>query len=303
VAALADPSPASLDAAAAAAPLARRAESLAGLLGLDLDGLVIATPSALHAEQAITALGRGVAVFCQKPLARSAPETRRVIDAARRANRLLQVDLSYRFTDAFARIAASINAGDLGHIYAADLTFHNAYGPDKPWFKDPAQSGGGCMIDLGVHLIDLALLALGGPRVDMVTSRLFCKGRPLSEPRIEVEDYAVAELSTESGAHIRLACSWWLHAGRDAVIEANFHGAKAGASLHNVGGSFFDFRADLFRGTSAHTLAEPPDAWGGRAITAWAEQLARSPRFDPAIESVYAVAQVLDSIYGRGPHR
>jgi predicted dehydrogenase len=49
-------------------------------------------------------------------------------------------------------------------VRAVDLTFHNAYGPDKPWFYDPAQSGGGCVMDLGVHLVDLALWTLGWPK-------------------------------------------------------------------------------------------------------------------------------------------
>src|SRR4051812_18581922 len=72
--AIADPSPEMAQAAAALAPGAACVEGLDGLLGLDLDGLVIATPSALHAEQSITALERGVAVFCQKPLGRTAAE-------------------------------------------------------------------------------------------------------------------------------------------------------------------------------------------------------------------------------------
>ncbi|HET9730647.1 MAG TPA: Gfo/Idh/MocA family oxidoreductase, partial [Acidimicrobiia bacterium] len=74
------------------------------LLDHDLDGIVIATPSALHAEQAIAALERGVAVFCQKPLARTVDETRRVVEAARAADRLLGVDLSYRHTAAMCAI-------------------------------------------------------------------------------------------------------------------------------------------------------------------------------------------------------
>ena len=77
------------------------------------------------------------------------------MDAAREADRLLGVDLSYRHTEAVRRIKALIDDGRLGDIFAADLVFHNAYGPGKPWFFDKNQSGGGCVIDLGVHLVDL----------------------------------------------------------------------------------------------------------------------------------------------------
>ena len=147
---VADPSAECRDAALALAPAARPAATLNDLLDLDLDGLVIATPSAQHADQAIHALEAGVSVFCQKPLGRSVRETAAVVQAARRADRLLAVDLSYRFTAGMQRIRELVREGALGQVFACELVFHNAYGPDKPWFYDPALSGGGCVMDLGV---------------------------------------------------------------------------------------------------------------------------------------------------------
>ncbi|MFY0581591.1 Gfo/Idh/MocA family protein [Cystobacter fuscus] len=126
-------------------------DSLEALLDLGLDGVVIATPSAFHAEQSVRALERGVAVFCQKPLGRTQEEVRRVVDAARAADRLLGVDLSYRFTTGMRRLRECIQSGALGDIHAVNLVFHNAYGPDKAWFYDPRLSGGGCVMDLGIH--------------------------------------------------------------------------------------------------------------------------------------------------------
>jgi hypothetical protein len=98
---------------------------------------------------------------------------------------------------------------------------------------------------------------------------------------------------------VRLACSWRLHAGRDAVIEAAFYGTEGGAALKNVGGSFYDFTAERYRGTASETLAGPPDSWGGRAAADWALRLAAGERFDPAVERLVAVAEALDRIYGR----
>jgi predicted dehydrogenase len=273
VAAVADPA---LDGALA---------SLDELLDLPLEGIVIATPSALHAEQAVAALERGLAVFCQKPLGRTAAEARAVVEAARAADRLLAVDLSYREAAAFRAAQDVVRSGELGELVAADLAFHNAYGPDKPWFYDRALAGGGCAIDLGIHLVDLALWTLGRERFESVTSRL------VGEP---VEQYAAAQLD-----EVRLACSWNLHAGRDAVIEASFYGSDGAVSVRNVGGSFYDFRCDRFRGTARETLVEPPDEWGGRAICAWARRLAAGDRFDPAAEEHVRVAETLDRIYGR----
>jgi predicted dehydrogenase len=247
---MADASEAALESARQHALGCDVASSLEELLDAQLDGIVIATPSAMHAAQAIEALERGVAVFCQKPLARTASETRRVVDAARAADRLLGVDLSYRFTEGMQRIRQLVRGGELGSIYAVDLVFHNAYGPDKPWFFDPRLSGGGCVIDLGIHLVDLALWTLDFPRVVRATSRLFSRGEPLRDARSEVEDFAEARIDLDCGTAVRLACSWNLPAGRDAVIEASFYGTGGGAAMRNVDGSFFDFRAERFRGTA-----------------------------------------------------
>lgn len=296
VAAICDPSEECLADARALAPEAQVAPSLDAMLALGLDGVVIATPSALHAEQSIAALRAGAAVFCQKPLGRSAPETQAVIDAARAADRLLGVDLSYRHTQGMQAIATLVRDGSLGEVFAVDLTFHNAYGPGKPWFFDPAQSGGGCVIDLGVHLVDLALWTLGFPEVADVQATLLAGGRPLQPG--QVEDYATARF-TAGGADVRLACSWNLNAGRDAVIEAAFYGTRGGAALRNVAGSFYDFTAQHFTGTHARTLAEPPDSWGARSAAIWAQQLAVSPGFDPDSERLVQSADVLDRIYGR----
>lgn len=281
------------------APEARRVASFDELLSLDLDGVVIATPSALHADQAIRALQAGKAVFCQKPLGRTAAEVEAVLDTARRVDRLLGVDMSYRFTDGVTKIRDLVASGDLGVIHAVDLTFHNAYGPDKPWFYDPVLSGGGCVMDLGVHLVDLALWMLAPATVLDVSADLFAEGRPLTHPEGRTEDFALATLRLDTGAVVRLACSWRLPAGQDAVIAAEFYGAGGGAAFRNVDGSFYDFTAERFRGTARERLASPPDAWGGRAAADWARRLACGGRFDPAAADVLATAQVLDRIYGR----
>lgn len=278
------------------APDAEFVGSIEALLESDVDAVVIATPSALHARQAISALEAGKAVFCQKPLGRSAAEVDAVIAAARAADRLLGVDLSYRHTEAMRHITRLIGSGTLGRIFAVDLTFHNAYGPDKPWFYDPEQSGGGCVIDLGVHLVDLALWTLGFPPVVDVDARLSRSGHPLAKG--EVEDYASVHFKAGE-VEVRLVCSWRLHAGREAVIEAAFHGTEGGAALRNVDGSFYDFTAEHFQGTSATRLVGPPDEWGARSAAVWASQLARSNRFDAAAHQFAHSAEVLDRIYGR----
>lgn len=294
-AAICDPSEDCARSAQELAPGAAVVPSLDAMLALGLDGVVIATPSALHAAQSIAALQAGAAVFCQKPLGRSAAEAAAVVDAAAAADRLLSVDLSYRRTAAAEAIAPLVRGGALGRVFAADLVFHNAYGPDKLWFYDRAQSGGGCVMDLGVHLVDLALWLFGFPQVTAVSSHLLAGGDPLIEGG--VEDYAVAQIQLADGPLVRLACSWRLPAGQEAVIEASFYGTDGGASLRNLGGSFYDFEARRLDGTASQVLASPPDAWGGRAAADWARQLAQAPGFDPAARHLVDVSRVLDRIY------
>jgi len=297
--AVADAAPEARAAALELTPGAASAESLEQVLdlGLDLDGVVIATPSALHAAQAELALRRGLHVFCQKPLGRTARETRAVVQAARAADRRLGVDFSYRFTRALQAVRDVLP--ELGRVYAAELTFHNAYGPDKPWFYDPSLSGGGCVIDLGSHLADAALWLLGFPKVLAVHSRLFSGGELLAADPGRVEDHAVVELELERDCVVQIACSWNLSAGQDAVIGARVYGTAGGVAMSNVAGSFYDFVTERFDRTRRRTLVAPPDEWGGRAIVDWASGVQERPHFDPAAEELERVAEVVDRIYGR----
>jgi predicted dehydrogenase len=261
--------------------------SLKELLELDLDGVVIATPSALHAEQAVTALAAGVPVFCQKPLGRNAAEAAGVVDAAQRADLLLGVDFCYRHSGPARALQAELCS--LGDIYAVELAFHNAYGPDKPWFYDPALAGGGCLLDLGIHLVDLALWLLEPAEVVRIDSHLLHHGGHA------VEDYAIAFLGLSSGIAVSLACSWNLPIGRDCVLEASIYGSQGGARLRNAGGSFYHLQAERLQGTRAAPLVQPGEDWGGNALAAWIAHLGQG--FDPELERVLDVHRIIDRIY------
>jgi predicted dehydrogenase len=295
--AICDPNPDMAGEGQKLAPEAALVSSLDELLALAPDGVVIATPSALHAEQSIAALNAGAAVFCQKPLGRNATEVEAVLDAARKADRPLGVDLSYRHTAAMQAIRDLVRSDQLGRVFAADLVFHNAYGPGNAWFYDPKLSGGGCLIDLGVHLVDLALWLFDFPEVVSVHGRTLKEGRaPAAD---EVEDFALGEIELANGTTLRIACSWNLSAGQDADIRATFYGTRGGAEMRNENGSFFDFVADRFRGRNRERIAGYPDEWGGRAAAEWVEKLASGERFEGSTTGLVQTAQVLDRLYGR----
>jgi predicted dehydrogenase len=183
-----------------------------------------------------------------------------------------------------------VRSGAPGAIYAADLVFHNAYAPDNAWSADPALAGGGCMIDLGIHLLDLARWILGPCEVRVLASTFH--GAPL-------EDFAAAHLELESGVLLRLACSWRLHAGCDCVFEITFYGTDGAVSMRNLGGSFFDFTAERLDGAQTTVVVEPPDDWGGRVLLDWARRVGDGGRFDSAAEEYVHVHELIDRIYGR----
>jgi predicted dehydrogenase len=297
VAALVDSDPERLRSAALAHPRAATASSIDALLESDVDAVVIATPNGLHAQQAIACLERGLAVFCQKPLATTLVDVERVVAAARHSDSLLGIDFCYRHIEGMHELRRRVLGGAIGEVVAVDLIFHNAYGPDKCWCQDRQLAGGGCLLDLGVHLLDLALWVQGMPPTERVRSRLFSRGEPVQGRDGSLEDLAHAEFFQANGAIVRLACSWHAHIGRPADIQMSIVGSRGGASWSNVDGSFYDFNVDLFQGTSVERLGTSRDHWGTRALRAWLEQLRTDNHFDASAEHIIRSAALIEEVY------
>jgi predicted dehydrogenase len=294
--------PAPGDAATDIALLAPRAavvRSFDELLAAGVEGVLISCPTAARVEQAIAAAERGIAVFCQRPVGRDAAETRRVIAAARRANVLLGVDMSLRLTDAMRILRSTVQAGELGDIYAVDLVYHNANGPAHEWARNVTLSGGGCVMDSGISMIDIALWTLGFPRVTGVTSRLFARGERIEAGSLAAEDYATALIELDTGVTVNMSSAWNLPIGQNARIAATFYGTEGGGTLRNINGSYYDFISELFHGTHRHALTTQPDNWLGRAEMLWADGVARGDHYDPWVEGVADVATVVDRILGK----
>jgi predicted dehydrogenase len=298
VAALVESDATRLSSAAEAFPGAIATQDLEAILDADLDGVVIATPNGLHAQQAIACLERGIPVFCQKPLATNLADVERVVAAARSADRLLGIDFCYRHVGGMHELRRRLQAGEIGDVLAVDLTFHNAYGPDKSWCQVRRLAGGGCLMDLGVHLLDLSLWLQGMPPTERVRSRLFAQGAPV-QAGDAVEDLAFAEFIQANGAIVRLACSWHAHIGQGAIIQIAIAGTRGGALWSNIDGSFYDFRLDLIHGTNRERLdgRDDSDDWGPRALQAWIEQLRTSNRFDPEADDIIRSAALIEEVY------
>jgi predicted dehydrogenase len=208
-------------------------EAYADLLDVPaLDAVLICTPNHLHAAQAQLALGRGKHVLVQKPLALSVADARATISAATDAARLLFVDYTYRFLATMTALREALGSGQ--HVRAMRAVFHNIYGPgqEKRWFFDPATSGGGALIDLGVHLIDLGLW-LAQPSTVMLDSA------DLSDAD-SVERSAVLHMRLDT-VPFQVAVSWNAPRPQTEIsLEVDTEGGVL--RWENVAGSFFHFR-------------------------------------------------------------
>ncbi len=217
------------------------AEAEAMLERESLDVVAIATPNRLHRPLTLAALARGAHVLCEKPIGMDAAEGREMVAAAARAGRRLMVNFSFRFrpqSQILHRLARSGMLGDIHHARSVWLRRHGFPGFGG-WFTDRAQSGGGPLIDLGVHRIDLALWLMGFPRATWVmgaTSDALTReeserqGRPAS-----VEHHATGLIRFATGATLQVDAGWALHQGPAEIMETHLHGTRAGLSQRNDG--------------------------------------------------------------------
>lgn len=282
-------------------PTIQVAESIHDFWDAELDGIVIATPNAFHLEHCLLSLENNLPVFCQKPLGRNSSEIQKIVEKSKKKNLRVGIDWSYRFTEAMVKIKNLISEKAIGDIFSAEFIFHNAYGPNQPWFYDSYLSGGGCLLDLGVHLIDLAFWTLQDYTVKSVSSSLFSDGKRLNNLRDRVEDFATLSIDLKSGVHLKFDCSWKLNAGCDCDIRCIFYGTQGTLVFKNIQGSFYDFSSELLIGRSREILTMSPDSWGGKAAISWAKHLKEENgrSFDPELENTILVAQMIDQAYGR----
>ena len=142
-----------------------------------LDAVDICTPNYLHSIIAVDALHAGLHVFCEKPDAVSVEEALKMGQAAKETGKTLMVMRNNRFHTASQYLKKYIADGKAGEIYAGRCGWQRRRGiPGKGgWFTTKAQSGGGPLIDLGVHMIDLSIWLMGNPRPVAVSGSTYCK--------------------------------------------------------------------------------------------------------------------------------
>ncbi len=199
IVAAADPKPEALKTAQEILGTRRSYATVEAMLAAGgLDGVIIASPPFCHLEHVQTVASRGVAVFCEKPMARTVAEATQMVDACRQAGVLFMVGFNRRFLSPLWTATEMIKAGDLGEVFATECNWTSWTALSGGGWRDSARCLGGVFQDHGAHSIDLATQWLGHP-----ASSVFAQARRIG-PRIggarEVEDHMSALVTHANGA-------------------------------------------------------------------------------------------------------
>ena len=212
----------------------------------DLDAVSIGTPNFLHAPIAVAALESGKHVLCEKPLATNGDEAATMVQAAQKANRVLEIAFNHRRRGDVQLLHEYVESGALGRIYHAKSSWLRRQGIPGigSWFTNKTAAGGGPLIDLGAHVLDIALFLMGEPRVLSASAATYnelgTKGVGGSAfggvktgvgSTYEVEDLASAFLRLEGGGTLILEASWAGYSKAVEDVEVELMGTDGGAQI------------------------------------------------------------------------
>jgi predicted dehydrogenase len=247
----------------------------------DLDAVIIANHNAAHAEIAAAALQAGKHVFCEKPLAVNASELETVSAALAGSDRVFAVNYNMRRLPELAAIKRAIDAQEFGALRTLRLQMRRREGIPGlgSWFTRRDHAGGGSILDLGSHLVDLALWFTAFSPARRLDGRVWADHGPRqkgggawraseSDQAFDVDDRAILSWWTDAGVRIGVDVAWAFHGPEGLYCEVV--GDRGGVALSPATGSS-GATLRYFRETEAafsETLAEPPAASASRQ--AWA---------------------------------
>lgn len=215
----------------------------------DIDAISVCVPNHLHKEVTIAALKAGKHVLCEKPMAMSVEEAHQMLSVSEETGKILMLGFNNRFRSDVQRLRKLIQGGELGDIYYAKTGYVRRRGTPFGWFTVKNESGGGPVIDIGVHVIDMTRYLMGNPRpisvmaatyqkfrrYELMDSTAWCSSDVRDGYRtgeeFDVEDLATAMIRFENGATMTVDVSWAANIGVRDQIYSHLYGVKAGAQL------------------------------------------------------------------------
>lgn len=210
----------------------------------DIDAVSICTWNNSHAEISIAALNAGKNVLCEKPLCKTVEQALQVEEAVHASGKTLQVGFVRRYSSNTRIVKEMAEQGEFGEIYYAKASCIRRLGNPGGWFSDKERSGGGPIIDIGVHVIDLCWYLMGRPKVKSISGNTYTKlgnraniknlayykSSDYDAEHNTVEDMANALIRFENGASLFVDVSFTLHAKEDE-LTVKLYGEKGGVEL------------------------------------------------------------------------
>jgi predicted dehydrogenase len=286
--------------------VAGRYASAAALLdNAQLDVVSVCTPNKFHKELTLAALAAGCHVLCEKPMAMNAQEGREMLDAANAAGKRLMINFSYRFSAASRALKTQVDAGLFGDFYFGRSIWHRRRGMPGfgGWFGTKALAGGGPLIDLGVHRLDLALWLMGYPQPTWVMGSTY---NPIASEiaskagkTFDVEDLAAGFIRFENGATLALEASWAANIQEAELMETRLLGTKAGLLQKNLNEGY-TFDAHVFtevNGAPVDMHMCPPTALAKSAMHDYAEAILSAQPHPAGGDQGLVVMEILDALY------
>ncbi len=274
----------------------------------DIDAVDVCVPNRVHAEISINALKAGKHVICEKPLAPTPDEIRKMIAARDQAGKILMTAQHQRFMRSSQHLKAYLDTGALGDVYYTRAHFlRRRFIPG--WnkgltFVSKDYSGGGPCIDIGVHILDLALHFMGHPEPETVLGIAPCKLGKRKDIRgwwgdwnrdaMDVEDFAAGMVRFKDGTALSLECSWLLNIKEPEYQRIVLCGTEAGA----------DWPALTIHGETAGSVTDaqlkfPDDRADGHHVEleAFLDAILDGEPSPVPPEQSLNVMQILDGIY------
>ena len=268
------------------------------------DLVSVALPNFLHAPVSIDVLKAGAHVLCEKPMAMNVKQARQMLDVAHKAKRKLGINLSYRFNPPSRALKDLADSGALGKVYHAYSmwTRRDGFPGFGGWFGQKKLSGGGPLIDLGVHRLDLAIWLMGNPQpVSVSGSAHYSIGVPRAKKAgkaFDCEDLASGYVRFKNGASLIFEISWGNHQKDPELMQTKILGTEGSVIQRNEGGGY-NFVAEYFSRKDGHFLSTQVQGTGN-IRHAYAEMVHsvienKKPMADG--EDGLRIQQILDGLY------
>ncbi len=270
-----------------------------------LDIVSVVTPNKFHKDLTIAALEAGCHVLCEKPMAMNAAEAEEMLAASKKCDRRLMINFSFRFRPQSFAMKKLIEAGELGNIYFGRTVWQRRRGMPGfgGWFGTKALAGGGPLIDLGVHRLDLALWLMNYPEPEWVIGSTY---NPIASAiaakqgkTYDVEDFAAAMIKFKNGATLELEASWAGNIKENELMETRLLGDKGGLHQYNVNGTY-EFEVELYReiaGCQYDSKLHPPVPECHNAQYSLLEAIVNDQPTPAPGEQGLTVMRLLDTIY------